>query len=110
MLLSEHRGRRQHQRLLPPDHDDERRPDGDLGLPEAHVAADEPIHGLDGLEILLHRFDRPLLVGGLVIREARLELLDEIVVDVVGNTLRPLAARIERQELSGELAGAIARA
>ncbi len=111
VLLSEDRRRGQEERLLAGDRDRERGADGHLGLPEADVAADEAIHRPRSLEVLLDGFDRPLLVGRLGVREARLELLHEVVLDVVRVAGRPLTLRVEREELSGELprAGAGAR-
>jgi hypothetical protein len=82
VLLGEN-GRRSKQECLAAVRDcRERRPDGDFSLAEADVAADEPIHRPRCFEILLHRFDRALLVARLFIGEARLELLDELSVDV----------------------------
>ena len=46
----------------PFDGDREGGADGDLGLAEADVAADEPVHRPRRLEVLLHRLDRALLV------------------------------------------------
>ncbi len=83
---------------------------GHLGLAEADVAADEPVHRPRRLEVLLHRLDRLLLVGRLLVREARLELLDEVVVHLEGDAFRALALRVEREQLAGELARARAGA
>ena len=58
------------------DGDGEGGADRDLGLAEADVAADEPVHRARRLEVLLDRLDRALLVGRLLVREARLELLE----------------------------------
>ena len=54
--------------------------------------------------------DGHALVGSLLEREARLELLDELVVDLVGNSLRPLALRVEGEQLAGQLVRTRARA
>jgi len=70
MLASEQR-RRANQRDLPPGHcHDERGAERDLGLAEADVATDQPVHRLAGLEVLEHVGDRALLVVGLLIGEA----------------------------------------
>ena len=74
VLLGEDRRRREHQHLLAVDRDRERGAHRDLRLAEADVAADEPVHRLRRLEVLLHRLDRGLLVGRLAVRERRLEL------------------------------------
>ena len=57
MLLRENRRRAEDERLSVVHGGSERRPDRDLRLPEADVAADEPIHRPWRLEILLHRLD-----------------------------------------------------
>ena len=48
--------------------------DGDLGLPEADVAAQQPVHREPGLHVGLDVDDGPQLVGRLDEREAVLEL------------------------------------
>ena len=72
--------------------DRERGADRDLGLAEADVAADEPVHRPRRLEVLLHRLDRVLLIRRLAIRERRLELLQPLVVQVVRDALRASGA------------------
>ena len=62
MLLGQHGGRHQHGDLFAAHHRLERRADGHLGLAEADVAADEPIHRLGLLHVPLGRLDgRPLI-------------------------------------------------
>ncbi len=85
VLLREHRRRHEHQHLLAADGDGERGAQRDLGLAEADVAADEPVHRMRRLEILLDRLDRRALVLGLAVRELALEPLDPLVLDVVGD-------------------------
>ena len=110
VLLREDRRRREHQRLPAVDGDRERGADGDLGLAEADVAADEPVHRARRLEILLHRLDRRCLVGRLAVRELRLEPLEPLVREVEAIALARLALRVERDQLAGELLHRLARA
>src|SRR5207248_5202687 len=110
VLLGEDRGRREEQRLAPVDGDGERRAHRDLGLAEADVAADEPIHRPRRLEVLLHRLDRSLLVRRLAIREARLELRQPLAREVVRDALAGLALRIELDQVAREFADGLARA
>src|SRR5439155_19627864 len=70
----------------------------------------EAVHGPGRLEVLLHGLDRPLLVLGLAVLEARLEPLEQIVGEVEGDSLRLLATCVKREELTGELADRLARA
>ena len=111
VLLREDRRRHEHQHLLAGDRDGERGAQRDLGLAEADVAADEPVHRVRRLEVLLDRLDRARLVLGLAVRELRLEPLDPLLLDVVGDARPRLALRVELQQLAGHLdAGARARA
>ena len=110
VLLREHGGRHEHQHLLAVHRDGERGAHGHLGLAEADVAADEPVHRMRRLEILHHRLDRGALVLGLAVREVVLEPLDPFVVDVVGDAGLRLPLRVELQQLAGHLAQVLARA
>jgi hypothetical protein len=105
VLLREDGRRGEQQGLLPLDGHGEGGANGDLGLAEPDVAADEPIHRARRLQVLLHGLDRTLLVGRLLVREGGLQLLQEVAVDAVADPLGALAARVEGDELTGELAG-----
>ncbi len=82
VLLGEDRRRAEDERLPVVQRDRERGAHGDLGLAEADVAADEPVHRPSRLEILLHRLDRLLLILGLAVRERALEPLEPVVREV----------------------------
>ena len=110
VLLGEDRGRREEQRLAAVDGDGERGAHRDLGLAEADVPADEPVHRARRLEVLLHRLDRGLLVRRLAVREARLELRQPLVREVVRDSLVRLALRVQLDQVAGELADGLARA
>ena len=109
VLLRQHGGRYEHQRLLPAHGDGERGPDGDFGLPEADVTAHEPVHRPRRFEVFLHGFDRGALILGLAVRELALEALDPLVVDVIGDSGLRLPLRVELNELAGHLAQVGAR-
>ena len=72
VLLGEDRRRRQHHHLLAVGGGLDRGAQRDLGLAEADVAADQPVHRLLGLHVALDRLDRLDLVGGLAVGEGRL--------------------------------------
>src|SRR3954451_22117471 len=110
VLLGEDGRRREHQRLLAVDGDGERRTDRALGLPEPDVAADEPVHGSRRLEVFLDGLDRGLLVGRLPVRELGFEPLEPVVSQVVREARCLLALRVQREQLTGELAHGSARA
>ena len=109
VLLGEDRRRREHQRLLAVDRDRERGADRDLGLAEADIAANEAVHRPRRLEVLLDRLDRGLLVGRLAVGELRLEPLEVLVTQVVRDARRLLPLRVERKQLSRQLAHRLAR-
>ena len=72
VLLGEDRRRHQHHHLLAVGGGLDRGAQGDLGLAEADVAADQPVHRLLGLHVPLDRLDRFDLVGGLAVGEGGL--------------------------------------
>ena len=80
VLLGEDRGRHQHGDLLAGVDGLERRPDGDLGLAVADVAADQPVHRLALGHVALDRLDGRELVGRLLIGERGLELGHPVAV------------------------------
>ena len=95
---------RQHGDLLAAQHRHQRRPQRDLGLAVADVAADQAIHGDAVLHVADHGVDRLLLIGRLVERERRLERAEGGVGrrERVAGQRRPL--RVELQQLLGDLA------
>jgi hypothetical protein len=104
VLLGEDRRRTEDERLLPVQGGGEGGSYGDLGLPETDVAADEAVHRPRRLEVFLHRLDRLLLVVRFPVRERCLEPLDPVASDVEGEARGLLAARVQGEELAGELA------
>ena len=74
VLLGEQRRRHEHRDLLAVLDGLERGPQRHLGLAEADVAAQQPVHRPVGLHVGLDRFDGRQLVGRLLVRERLLEL------------------------------------
>ena len=72
MLISQHRRRHKHRRLLAVAGCLERSPHGHLGLAEAHVAADETVHRDGALHVSLHVLRGLELVGGILVEETGL--------------------------------------
>ena len=81
----------------------EHRPDGHLRLAEAHVAADQPVHGLGSLHVRLDLLDGPELVGGLDEREGRLELGLPGGVGAEGVAGDLQSSPVQRHQLLGDL-------
>ena len=57
VLIGEHRGGREHRGLLAVAESLERGAHGDLGLAVAHVAAQQPVHGMVALHVFLDLLD-----------------------------------------------------
>ena len=110
MLLRKNRCGRQNKRLLAVDGGDHRGSHCDLSLAESNVAADQPIHRPGRLHVFFHGVDRRRLVPGLLVREARLELLEKLVADLVRVPLDALAPGVELEQLARKLARPVSRA
>ena len=80
-----------------------------FGLAETDIAADQPVRGLGAGQVLDHRVDGGVLVGGRLERE----LLHEAAVVVVrlaeGETHRRLAAGVDVEQLRGGVARSLGR-
>ena len=135
VLARQQRGRHHHRHLLAVHHRLEGGAQRHLGLAEAHIAADQPVHRPAGREIGDGRVDRRLLVLGFLVGEARGELvhragrdreprrlaelplgrdLDQLMGDLADAVLHPRLARLpagaaEPIELDAGLLGAVAR-
>ena len=87
MLQGKDGGGHQHRHLLGVADGLERRPDGHFRLAEAHVAADEPVHGAAVLHILFHGLGGALLIRRILVHEGRFQFFLEIGVRREGETL-----------------------
>ena len=107
MLAGEQRGRHDHGHLLTGEHGQQARPERHLGLAEADIAADQPVHGAAARQIVEHGIDAGRLVLGLLIGEAR----REFVIDAVGRgddrRLPQLAQGSDLDQLLGDVADAL---
>ena len=79
VLAGEQGGRRDDRDLHSRHGCNERGAKRDLGLAEADVAADQPVHRLAGFEVGEHVLDRAILVVGLFVGEA----IDELRIGAV---------------------------
>ena len=70
----------------------EGRPQGHLGLAEAHVAAQQPVHGGLALHVVLDLLDAPQLVLGLVILKVGFKVPLPLPVRGEGEALLPASA------------------
>ena len=104
VLLGEQRRRRQDRDLLAAVDRDEGGAQRDLGLAEADVAADQPVHRLRRHHVLDHGVDRGVLVGRLLEAEARGEGLVVVRLEAEREALARGAARVEVQQLGGGVA------
>ncbi|TLY67470.1 MAG: hypothetical protein E6K45_05410 [Gammaproteobacteria bacterium] len=104
VLLHEERRRREHRHLLAGVRGHEGRAHRDLGLAEADVAADDPVHGPLALQVFEHLLDRLRLILGLLEREG---VGEGLVVELAHGEREPrlgLAPRVEVEELRGHVA------
>ncbi len=104
VLLGQQRGRREEGHLLAAGHRHEGRAQGDFGLAEAHVAADQPVHGAGRDHVLDHRVDGGVLVGRLLEAEIVGELLVVLRAVAEGVALACRAARVDVEQLGGGVA------
>ena len=95
VLLGEQRRRRQDRDLLAAGDGDEGGAQRDLGLAEADVAADEPVHRPRRHHVLDDGVDRRVLVGRLVEAEARRERLVVVRLEAEREALARGAPRVE---------------
>ena len=93
VLAGEQRGRHDDRDLLAVHGSHEGGAQRHLGLAEADVAADQPVHRPAGCQLLEHDIDRGLLVLGLLVGKAGAELVIEPVLDRRGAAPRAAAAR-----------------
>ena len=103
MLQGEDGGGHQHRNLLSVARRLESGPHRHFGLAEAHVAADQPIHGMDAFHIGLDRFGGCCLVGRIFEQEGRFQLLLHIVVRRKGKAARLLTLAVEFDEVFGDI-------
>ena len=77
MLAREQRRRHHHRHLLAGERGDEGGAERDLGLAEADIAANQPVHRPPGGEVGGHGVDRDVLIVGFLVGKARAELVVE---------------------------------
>jgi hypothetical protein len=104
MLLTEHRGGNQHGDLASRHRDEVGRARCNLGLAEADVATHDPVHRPLALQIGQHLLGRAALVGRVLVREARLELLVVPARCRVGRAFQHLARGVDGEQLVGHVA------
>ena len=109
VLLGEDRGRHQDHHLLAVGGGLDRGAQGDLGLAEADVAADQAVHRPLGLHVALDRLDRLQLVGGLAVGEGALHRDLPLAVGREGVAAAGAALGVEVEQLAGQGAGRFAR-
>ena len=104
VLSGEQRGGRQYGDLLAVLDRLERSPDGDLGLAEADVAAEQPVHRVRPLHVRFDVGDRHALVGCLDEREGVLHLVlpRRVLAERVALGVDPLL--VQHDQLLGDLA------
>ena len=103
MLERQHCRRHEHGGLLAVDGSLEGGTDGNLGLAEAHVTADEAVHRLAALHIGFDGLGSGQLVGCVLIDERGLQLLLQVAVGRVGKALLLATCGIQADEFTGDV-------
>ena len=103
MLQGEDRGRNQHGDLFRVGDGLESGADRDLGLAEADVAADQPVHRRAALHILLDQLRGGLLVGRVFVDERGFQLVLQVTVRRICETFARLALGVQRDQLAGDV-------
>ncbi len=89
---------------------DEGRAHRHLGLAEAHVAADQPVHRRAGGQVVQHRLDRGKLVLRLLVREARRERLPRAALGLKDPALAEQPFGRDADQAVGDLADTLLQA
>ena len=105
VLAREHGGRHEDGRLLAREHALHHRAQRDLGLAEAHVAAQQAVHRAVGLHIHLDLRDAAQLVLGLLIGEGVLKLALPRIVRGEGEALDLGALGVKLDQALGQFLG-----
>ena len=103
MLLRQNRGRHKIRHLLAVLYRLKGRPDRDLRLAISDVTADQPVHDLPALHVVLDRVDRHQLIFRLIIREHFLKFLLPDGITTVGKSFFSLPLRIQLHEILRDL-------
>ena len=98
VLSRQQRGRREHRHLHAVGHRDERGAQGDLGLAEADIAANQAVHGFALAQVLDHRIDGGELIRGFVEAERFREGIEVVLIDGEGAPMARCALRIEVEQ------------
>ena len=101
VLLGQDRGRHEKGRLFAFLHRLENGADRDLGLAEADIAADEPVHRARAFHVPFRFEDGPLLVLGFLVDERVLEFALPVGVGRIGVARQRVALGLHAEQLRG---------
>ena len=103
VLVGQHRRGHHHSHLFAIDGGLEGGAHRHLGLAEAHITADEAVHGARAFHIRLHVVGGLELVGGVLIEEAGLQLMLQVGVGTELEAFLLAATAIELDEVAGDV-------
>ena len=107
MLARQQRGRHHDRDLLAVERDRERRAQRHLGLAEADVAADQPVHRPAAFEILQRGVDGAELILGLLVGEARAEFVVDMRLHRHFRRFMQMPLGGDLDQFAGDLADAV---
>ena len=102
MLFGQHRGGAEQHDLAAAGRGPEGGAQGHLGLAEAHIAANQAVHGLGKVHVVQHVLNGPQLVRGFLKAEARLELAEQLIGRSVGIALAHPALGVNFHQVVGD--------
>ena len=92
----------QHRHLFPIGRRLERRANRHFGLPKPHVTTDKPVHRHGLFHVALDRFDGSVLIGRFFEHEARLELVEQVIVGGKREAGSGFPLGIQFQQIEGQ--------
>ena len=98
MLVCENRRRHEHRSLQTVRHALEQCPRSDLRLAEAHITAEQAIHGKRFFHVLFDLFDCPQLISGLLVRKCLFKFLlpDGVLAEAVPRLHAPRRIQVDQ--------------
>ena len=103
MLEGKDGGRNQYRYLFGVRNSLKGRPDGNFRFSEAHIAANEAVHGAAVFHILLHRLGGPLLIRRILVHKGRFQFFLQISIGRKGKAIRGTTFGVKLNQFLGNV-------